>query len=601
MHVVATAGHVDHGKSALVQALTGTDPDRLAEEHRRGLSIELGYCWTSLPDFGEVAFVDVPGHERFVPTMLAGVGPVPAVLFVVAADDPWMPQADEHLRVLDGLGIAHGVLAVTRCDLAEPGPTLARARAELARTSLRDAATVAVSARTGEGLAELSRLLGEMVRSLPSPDHGADVRLWLDRSFHMRGAGTVVTGTLSAGRVRVGDVLSTGTGLVRVRGLQSLGGPVTEADAVARVALNVVGEAVDGLSRGDVLVTPDAWSFTELADVRVVGDGLPEQPLLHVGAAQVATHARPLADDLVRLRLEHALPLRIGDRALLRDPGSRQVWGLSVLDPAPEPLRRRGAARVVADELARLDGVPSLAAELRRRRLVRLSRLKRLGVDVREAADGAEGIGVVAGDWAVSDDHATALRRRLEELVREHDQRHPLDPGLPVAEAANALALPSTDLVSALVCAPMTESAGRVEVQRYVGLPDDLETALSALERDLSANPYAAPTADRLRALGVDAPAAAAAARAGRLLRVGDGIVLLPGADESAVTLLGELPQPFTTGQARARLGTSRRVVLPLLAHLDRLGHTRRLPDDRRTTEPRGGETHGGTTQEGAT
>src|SRR3954451_6861201 len=161
MRVVATAGHVDHGKSTLVRALTGRDPDRLEEEHRRGLSIELGYAWTRFDglgdsdDPGDVAFVDVPGHQRFITTTLAGVGPVPVVLFVVAADDPWMPQAAEHLAALDALGVGRGVLVVTRADLADPGPALARAREELSRTSLRGAAAVTVSGRTGEGLDRL--------------------------------------------------------------------------------------------------------------------------------------------------------------------------------------------------------------------------------------------------------------------------------------------------------------------------------------------------------------------------------------------------------------------------------------------------------------
>src|SRR4051812_47340687 len=180
MHVVATAGHVDHGKSALVRTLTGTDPDRLEEEHRRGLSIELGYAWTTLPCVGDVAFVDVPGHERFVTTMLAGVGPVPAVLLVVAADDPWMPQAAEHLAALDALGVAHGIVAVTRCDLADPGPMLARARDEVDRTSLAGAPCLPVSAATGAGLPELRSALTASVAALDPADPDGDVRLWVD-------------------------------------------------------------------------------------------------------------------------------------------------------------------------------------------------------------------------------------------------------------------------------------------------------------------------------------------------------------------------------------------------------------------------------------
>src|SRR5215213_1061521 len=197
MAVVATAGHVDHGKSTLVRALTGQDPDRLEEEHRRGLSIELGYCWTELDGVRDVAFVDVPGHERFLSTTLSGLGPVPAVMLVVAADDPWMPQAAEHLAAIDALGIRHGVLAVTRADLADPAPALARARAEVDRTSLAGCPGVVVSGRTGAGLTDLRAALAAALASVPgAPD--ADVRLWVDRVFTMAGAGTVVTGTLQA-------------------------------------------------------------------------------------------------------------------------------------------------------------------------------------------------------------------------------------------------------------------------------------------------------------------------------------------------------------------------------------------------------------------
>src|SRR3954469_19127417 len=178
MYVVATAGHVDHGKSTLVQALTGQDPDRLEEEHRRGLSIELGYVWTRFEELGDIAFVDVPGHQRFITTTLAGVGPVPVVMFVVAADDPWMPQAAEHLSALDALGVGHGVLVVTRADLADPALALARARAELAHTSLARVPDVVVSARTGAGLDDLRRLLAVELGGLALPDPADDVRLW---------------------------------------------------------------------------------------------------------------------------------------------------------------------------------------------------------------------------------------------------------------------------------------------------------------------------------------------------------------------------------------------------------------------------------------
>src|SRR5690349_16957815 len=210
MYVVATAGHVDHGKSTLVRALTGMEPDRWAEERRRGLTIDLGFAWTELRPGATVAFVDVPGHERFVPNMLAGVGPVPAALFVVAADEGWMPQSAEHLAALHALDVRYGLCVITRSDLADPEPAMRQARAEIARTSLGDVEAVAVSAPSRAGLPELKAALERLVTRLPQPDAAAPVRLWIDRCFSIRGSGTVVTGTLSAGRLAVGDELVAG-------------------------------------------------------------------------------------------------------------------------------------------------------------------------------------------------------------------------------------------------------------------------------------------------------------------------------------------------------------------------------------------------------
>ncbi|PFG40456.1 selenocysteine-specific elongation factor [Georgenia soli] len=616
MHVVATAGHVDHGKSTLVRALTGTDPDRLPEEHRRGLTIELGFCWTALPGAGDVAFVDVPGHERFVPTMLAGVGPVPVALLVVAADDPWMPQTAEHLAALDGLGVSRGVVAVTRADLADPGPAAARAREQVDRTSLRGARVVPVSAVTGAGLPELTAALAEVLAQVPPPEREADVRLWVDRRFTVRGTGTVVTGTLPAGRVAPGDRLTHDGGTVRVRAVQSLGRAVPEAVGVARVALGLAGDD-EGLERGSVLVTPDAWHVTDVVDVRLrrVGDAAthhplpplplaetstpprdvissptpessaapPQRPLLHVGAASVEVHHRPLGGELARLRLRRPLPLRIGDRALLRDPGSRALWGVVVLDPAPPALTRRGAGARRAQALADADGAPRLPRELARRGGVAdLALLRRIGVPTSGAAEH----GVVDAGLVMSTERAERARADAARLVGEHDAAHPLDPGVPPGALAARLGVPER-LLRAALRPPLTLRNGRVTLAgRGDGLPAALAAALETLDAELADAPFAAPTADRLRELRLDERALAAAARAGRLLRPAPGIVLPSDAAGRAAAWLAELPQPFTTSQARVRLGTSRRVVLPLLDHLDRQGLTRRLPDDRREVTP---------------
>ena len=271
MHVIATAGHVDHGKSALVRALTGMEPDRWAEERRRGLTIDLGFAWMTLPGGDRVAFVDVPGHERFVPNMLAGVGPAPAVLFVVAADGGWMPQSAEHLAAIDAVGIRHGLLAVTRCDLADPGPATRQALDVVSRTSLGTVEAVAVSAVTGAGLPELRDALARLVAALPAPDPAAPVRLWVDRSFSIRGSGTVVTGTLPAGTITVGQELLLTPSLrpARIRGLESLNEPVASVTGVARVAVNLRGIPADFPARGMALVEAGRWTLTKLVDVRL--------------------------------------------------------------------------------------------------------------------------------------------------------------------------------------------------------------------------------------------------------------------------------------------------------------------------------------------
>jgi selenocysteine-specific elongation factor len=567
MHVVATAGHVDHGKSTLVRALTGQDPDRLAEERRRGLSIELGYCWTRLDPVGDVAFVDVPGHERFLSTTLSGIGPVPVAMLVVAADDPWMPQAAEHLAALDALGVAHGVAVVTRSDLADPASALARLRSEVDRTSLAGAPAVVVSGRTGAGLEDLRSALRGVLSAMPAPDPAADVRLWVDRVFHVRGAGTVVTGTLPAGTLRVGDHLVCGDTPLRVRGLESLGQAVDEISGVARVAVRL-GSRPEGLSRGDVLVTPGAFLAVAEVDVRLRGDcDLPERPLLHVGASQQSVHARPLGARFARLRLEPPQPLRHGDRMVLRDPGSRALWGAEVVDAAPPSLSRRGASRARTGELdARGAG---MAGELAARGVVRHSVLQRLGVPTDPLPDGARRI----GDWLVSGDRWRRWYDDLLAAVRSAED------DLSPAAAAHLIGLPDPDLATSLVAPPLRLAAGRIVLD--TGLPAPLRSALDVLHEELAGGPFEAPAADRLAELGIDRTTLARLGRSGELL-VLDGIVLPAGADDEAALLLADLPQPFTTSEARQALGTSRRVALPLLAHLDRTGRTVRLPDDRR-------------------
>ncbi|WP_200214460.1 selenocysteine-specific translation elongation factor [Micromonospora coerulea] len=580
MWVVATAGHVDHGKSTLVRALTGMEPDRWAEERRRGMTIDLGFAWTTLPSGGTIAFVDVPGHERFVSNMLAGVGPVPAAIVVVAADEGWMPQSAEHLAALDALGVSYGLLVVTRADLADPGPALAQARAELAATSLGSVEAVAVSGATGAGLPELRAALDRLVARLPDPARDAPVRLWVDRSFTIRGSGTVVTGTLGDGRLAVGDQLELAdTGApVRVRGLHALGAARERVDALARVAVNLRGVSRDRIGRGAALLSPGRFRLTDLLDVRLAGDpaaDLPATLTLHVGSAGVPARVRPLGPDTVRLRLARPLPLLIGDRALLRDPGRHHVaGGVTVLDVAPPPLRRRGAAAARAAVLAELDGRPDLAGELRRRSLARAGELTRMGVPVTVAP--------VAGDWLADPEHWRLLGVRLTEEVARYAREHPLEAGAPVEVLRRRLALPDRALVEALLRPPLRLRAGRVTAAAVDALPAPVARAVDRVRAEYGDRPFQAPETHRLADLGLGPREIGAAVRAGALLKLADNVVLLPGALDDAVRVLARLPQPFTLSAARQALDTTRRVAVPLLELLDRRGATRRLPDDAR-------------------
>jgi len=590
MHVVATAGHVDHGKSTLVRALTGMEPDRWAEERRRGMTIDLGFAWTDLPGGGTLAFVDVPGHERFVPTMLAGVGPVPAVLLVVAADEGWMPQTTEHVAALDALGVRRGLLVLTRADLADPAAALRQAREHLTGTTLDGVPAVAVSAATGHGMPALLAALADLAAREPAPDLAAPVRLWIDRAFTVRGSGTVVTGTLPAGRISVGDTLTLHTACqpprpVTVRGLQTLGTTAASVHAVARVAVNLRGVDRQDLARGDALATPGAGPPpTALVDARLdpPPDRLPATAVLHAGTASVAVALRPLGEGAVRVRLERPLPLHPGDVTLLRDPGAHRVLGrLTLLDTAPPPLQRRGAAAARARDLTRTPagtaGPVDGAQLLRERGTVLRRELDAVGAHVPADA-------VQVGDRLVDPELARRLRERLTAAVAEHRAQAPLEPGPTVEDLRRLLGLPDVTLVAGLAAAPLSVRNGRmVDVTAAPPLPPAVADAVRALQQDLAEAPFAAPDAPRLAGLGLGARELAAAERSGALLRVADGLVLLPGADRRAAEVLAGLPQPFTLSQARQALGTTRRVAVPLLELLDRRRLTHRLPDDRRT------------------
>ncbi|MFT3971021.1 MAG: SelB C-terminal domain-containing protein [Micropruina sp.] len=384
MTIVATAGHVDHGKSALVRRLTGVEPDRLAEERRRGLTIELGHSWTTLPSGRTVSVIDVPGHGDFLGTTMRGLLQARAFLFAVSASEGWAAQSEQHLRALVAAGLTTGVVAVTKCDLADPAPVTAATSRRFADAGLAGVPLVAVSAATGAGLDALRLALD----ALPKPRPAAPVRLWIDRSFSVRGTGTVVTGTLLGGVVRAGDRLRCGSSdLVKVRRVQHSGQPVDELRGVARAALSLAGVSPEDVPRGGVLTQPDL-TWTDRIDVHWIGaEERVREPLVTVGSSQLAGRLSRAADRW-RLRLPRPLPLLAGDPLVLRDPGGRLVLGGLRVAPdvpaRPQPAPPRDPAPPLAPWLARLDAeplVPASRAELdgvSSGELLRLARAGRL-------------------------------------------------------------------------------------------------------------------------------------------------------------------------------------------------------------------------------
>ena len=589
MYVIATAGHVDHGKSTLVNALTTMDPDRWEEEKQRGLTIDLGFAWTTLKSGADVAFVDVPGHERFIANTLAGLGPAPAVMLVIAADEGWKEQTSEHLEAIDALGIERGIIVLTRMDNGQR-ISEANVRDKVAGTSLSVAPIFAVSARTGEGMEELR---GGIDKLLPADEVlqqacAMPARMWIDRAFSIKGAGTVVTGTWAAGSVNIGDrlklVTASGEHDVTVRGLHSENSAVDKAEPVMRLALNLRGVDADAISRGDVLTEAEStWWQPEVIDVRWrTGpklDSVPRKLNLHVGTASVPVHVRGLDAEHARLTLQgRAFPLRLGDRLALRGPGLDALAGVEVVDMDPPLLNRRGAPVRRAQALR--DQNPfDASADGARKEAGMKETLAAAGFDVANKPASL----VEFRSWWVNAQAITRWTAQLRTLFDTHLTDHHLSDGLPLATALSALALPDDSLVSIAVAGARLKRDGAIIRDPHAALRDlgPAEKSVAIVEAQLAKEPFVAPDAGTLDELGLGPIELAAAERAGRLLRVGP-IVLLPSAPQQAAEILGQQPGEFTLSQARQALGTTRRVAVPLLEYMDARGLTRRTSDSAR-------------------
>ena len=518
---VGTAGHIDHGKTALVEALTGKNTDRLPEEHERGISIDLGYAPLALPDGTSLSVVDVPGHERFVRTMVAGASGIDLFLLVIDAREGARPQTHEHLAILRLLGIEHGVVALTKADAVDE-ETLELARAE-AEELVPGAPVVTTSARTGAGLDELREALAEAAARASRHDTGGSARLHVDRSFTLRGIGTVATGTLWSGTIGEGDELGLEPDgrIVRVRSVHVHDRPVGRAEAGQRVAVSLPGVERHELRRGDVLVTPGSAAPSFRLDVALDALGeIPARVTVHHGTAETAARVARGGDRFAQLRLSQPVVAARGDRVVLRTETT--VGGGVVLDPSPP--RHSDLARFEA--LAR--GETFVHAPVR-----------------------------VDGEWRWSEEWLDELRADLEEAA---DAADPLDPGVPV---------PAAEWAKAVVPHLGLELRGAKLYRPGAGAElGDREQEVAALEAALGAEP-----------IRVDDPALARVLEEqGRLVRVGDGFAISPASYEQARAVLVD---GITLAQFRDALGVGRKTAQLYLERFDADGVTRRVGDAR--------------------
>ena len=600
MHVVATAGHVDHGKSSLILRLTGIDPDRWEEEKRRGLTIDLGFAWTTLPSGREIGFVDVPGHERFVRNMLAGVGPVRLVLFVVAADEGWKPQSEEHLEIVDVLGVEAGVVALTKADLVDDHGVAMRTQEivdRLAGTTLEGAPVVACSSATDRGLEELVAAVDTMVAGAPPPEDRGRPRIDIDRSFTIRGAGTVVTGTLTGGTLRVGDevVLLPDGRTARIRALQTHRRPVEVAEPVSRVAANLASTSREEVVRGDVLARPGQWRPTSVVEVRLRPVRSLDRPLtargafkLYAGSAERDARLRLYGDGFARIRLSRPAVIEPGDRFVLREAGRGvTVAGGTVLDhdpptrPGPQ-VRERLARR----ETAGRQELPAVVVS--ERGAVRASLLPVLAGSVPLSIPGATRIGT----WWVDDEHLERLRRRAIETLEAHHRDQPLRSGMDAGDLRRSLLTDGLDpdlgeavLASLLDQGVIAREGPVVRMAGHQVSLGDREPQADRLVDAVASSEPTPPSVAELEASGFGRDLIEACVRTGRLARVSSDLVVSPAflqRAEGVVRSEAASPEGLTVSRFRELLGTTRKYALPLLASFDARGVTRRDGDVRR-------------------
>lgn len=633
MRVIGTAGHVDHGKSTLVRAISGIDPDRLREEKERGMTIDLGFAWLTLPSGEPVGLVDVPGHADFIKNMLAGVGSIDAALLVVAADEGVMPQTREHLDILDLLEISAGVVALTKVDLVKEADWLELVQADLAEilatTALKNAPIIPVSAVTGEGLPELLAALDKLVRqSPPRPDKGRP-RLPVDRIFTLSGFGTIVTGTLLDGVFAVGqevEILPAGL-KTRIRGLQSHKKAIETAEPGSRVAINLTNVSTTDLRRGDVITLPGWLEPSQLVDTRL--RCLPEaaHPLKHnqpvdifTGAAEVSGYLRllgqkeipPGEEGWVQLRLNTRIPVVKGDRFIIRQPSpSLTIGGGQVVDPLPRRRHRRFRPDLLRRLQTLANGTPE---ELVQETLDRLGPtalkdlVKQLPLSV-TALETALPTLLSAGLISVlPPDEAKPLtnlpaskavvisklgRLTLAQQYRRHlsayHQINPLRRGMPRGELRSRLGF-ETGLFNKTLNLMQQESVIALNdasvwlAEHQIVFSPAQQKAVDALLKQFGQNPYSTPSyKESLGLLNQNEELLAALIEAGTLLRLAEDVLFLPQTVADFMARLKRLMTPtgsVTVAQVRDHFNTTRKYALALLEYMDAQGITRRVGDE---------------------
>ena len=600
MQVIGTAGHVDHGKSTLVRRLTGIDPDRFAEEKRRGLTIDLGFAWLPLPSGREVGVVDVPGHERFVRNMLAGAGGITVCLFVVAANEGWMPQSAEHLAILDVLGVSSGVVALTKTDAVDE-ETVELARTEVAEhltgTTLAGIPVIPCSATTGAGIDELVDALDRAVGSTSPPADTDSPRLWVDRVFTIAGAGTVVTGTLMRGSLVAGEEVEIAPEgrRARIRTIQSHKKELARVGPGNRVALNLAGLARQGAERGDAVVRPGSWRPATRVDVslRVLPEAITGSNvtvtekgahLLYAGSAETpvrlgllgTSKVEPGETAFAQLHLASPLPLARGDRFVIRDAGRvLTLGGGEVLDPLPAGARRSDAGRVrLLEELADADDEGALAL------LVGAAG----GLDAGEArfragAAAAEGV-VQLGSWLVTPERRDELERRVLDALEAHHRAQPLEKGMARETLKGAVPL-RPDAFDALLdgAGGVVQEGALVRAAGHsVALAPEQEEARRRVLDTIESGGFTPPLADEL---GADRTLLRALVDRGDLVGIGDFYLTASQADSAKRRVSASIDASggMTVAQIRDLLGTTRKYAVPVCEWLDAEGVTRRRGD----------------------